>query len=75
MMQSDLQQGIVGNFSELHPEVKSDDLYNTAGRGGMQYILEIGDLALTSKACEKSIIWWNAETIGNWWDGFIPPRW
>ncbi len=71
MMKSDLQQGIVGALDELYPGIKSDDLYNTARRGGMEDIPEMGDLVLTGAAWEKSIMWWNAETIGNWWDGFI----
>ena len=71
MMQSDLQQGIVGALGELYPGINSDDLYNTARRGGMEDIPEMGDLVLTGAAWEKSIMWWNAETIGNWWDGFI----
>ena len=71
MMKNDLEQGIVGALDELYPGIKSDDLYNTARRGGMEDIPEMGDLVLTGAAWEKSIMWWNAETIGNWWDGFI----
>lgn len=71
MMQNDLEQGIVGALGELYPGIKSDDLYNTARRGGMEDIPEMGDLVLTGAEWEKSIMWWNAETIGNWWDGFI----
>jgi DUF1680 family protein len=71
MMKSDLEQGIVGALGELYPGIKSDDLYNTARRGGMEDIPEMGDLVLTGAEWEKSIMWWNAETIGNWWDGFI----
>jgi len=71
MMKNDLDKGIVGALDELYPGIKSDDLYNTARRGGMQDIPEMGDLVLTGAAWEKSIMWWNAETTGNWWDGFI----
>lgn len=71
MIKSDLEQGIVGALGELYPGIKSDDLYNTARRGGMEDIPEMGDLVLTGAEWEKSIMWWNAETIGNWWDGFI----
>ncbi|WP_353777264.1 beta-L-arabinofuranosidase domain-containing protein [Winogradskyella sp. 3972H.M.0a.05] len=71
MMNEDLEQGVVGALDELYPGIKSDDLYNTARRGGMEDIPEMGDLVLTGAAWEKSIMWWNAETIGNWWDGFI----
>jgi len=71
LMQNDLEQGIVGALDDLYPGINSDDLYNTARRGGMEDIPEMGDLVLTGAAWERSIMWWNAETIGNWWDGFI----
>lgn len=71
MMKNDIENGVVGALDELYPGIKSDDLYNTARRGGMEDIPEMGDLVLTGAAWEKSIMWWNAETIGNWWDGFI----
>lgn len=71
MMKNDLEHGIVGALDDLYPGIKSDDLYRTARRGGMEDIPEMGDLVLTGAAWEKSIMWWNAETIGNWWDGFI----
>ncbi|TPV35360.1 hypothetical protein FJ651_00100 [Paucihalobacter ruber] len=71
MMQNDLEKGVVGALDELYPGIKSDNLYHTARRGGMEDIPEMGDLVLTGAEWEKSIMWWNAETIGNWWDGFI----
>ncbi len=71
MMESDLKHGIVGALDELYPGIKADDLYRTARRGGMEDIPEMGDLKLTGEPWEKSIMWWNAETIGNWWDGFV----
>ena len=71
MMKSDLNSGIVGALDELYPGIKSDDLYNSARRGGMEDIPEMGDLVLTGAEWEKSIMWWNSETTGNWWDGFV----
>ena len=71
MMANDLDAGIVGALDELYPGIKSDDLYNSARRGGMEDIPEMGDLVLTGAEWEKSIMWWNSETTGNWWDGFI----
>lgn len=71
MMKSDLETGLVGALDELYPGIKSDDIYNTARRGGLEDVPEMGDLVLTGAAWEKSIMWWNSETIGNWWDGFI----
>ncbi|MBK1878711.1 beta-L-arabinofuranosidase domain-containing protein [Pelagicoccus mobilis] len=71
LMAQDLQDGIVGALGELYPGIKADDLYRTARRGGMEDIPEMGDLVLTGEPWEKSIMWWNAETIGNWWDGYI----
>ncbi|MEM9546220.1 MAG: beta-L-arabinofuranosidase domain-containing protein [Bacteroidota bacterium] len=71
MMTQDLEHGIVGALDELYPGIKADDLYHTARRGGLEDVPEMGDLVLTGAAWETSIMWWNAETIGNWWDGFI----
>ncbi|MBX2875433.1 MAG: glycoside hydrolase family 127 protein [Saprospiraceae bacterium] len=71
MMRQDLQEGLVGALAHLYPGIQADDLYNTARRGGMEDIPEMGDLVLTGADWEKSIMWWNAETIGNWWDGFV----
>jgi len=71
MMTNDLESGIVGALDELYPGIKLDDLYNTARRGGMEDIPEMGDLVLTGAEWEQSIMWWNSETTGNWWDGFI----
>lgn len=70
MMKTDLQTGIVGALDELYPGIK-DDLYNTQRRSGVMDVPEMGDLVLKGEEWEQSIMWWNAETIGNWWDGFI----
>jgi hypothetical protein len=70
-MKTDLKQGMVGALDELYPGIKKDDLYNTARRGGLEDVPEMGDLVMTGAAWEKSIMWWNAETAGNWWDGFV----
>ena len=71
MMKFDLQEGIVGALQDLYPGIKSDDLYRTARRGGLDDVPEMGDLILTGEPWEQSIMWWNAETIGNWWDGYV----
>ena len=71
IMKNDLENGMVGALQDLYPGIKSDDLYNSARRGGMEDIPEMGDLVLTGAEWEESIMWWNAETIGNWWDGYI----
>ena len=71
MMKTDLDRGLVGALDELYPGIKGDDLFHTARRGGMEDIPEMGDLILTGAPWETSIMWWNAETIGNWWDGFV----
>ncbi|MEO1012725.1 MAG: beta-L-arabinofuranosidase domain-containing protein [Bacteroidota bacterium] len=70
-MKKDLDHGLVGALPKLYPGIKKDDLYGTMRRGGLEDVPEMGDLVLTGEAWEKSIMWWNAETIGNWWDGFV----
>ena len=71
MMRNDLDRGIVGALDQLYPGIQSDDIYAKNRRGGMNDIPDMGDLVLTGAAWEKSIMWWNAETIGNWWDGYV----
>lgn len=71
MMKNDLEKGMVGALGDLYPGIKKDDLFRTNRRGGMEDIPEMGDLVLTGDAWEVSIMWWNAETAGNWWDGFV----
>ncbi|GAM60428.1 hypothetical protein JCM19232_761 [Vibrio ishigakensis] len=71
LMNNDLNQGVVGALDSLYPGIKRDDIYNTHRRAGLDDVPEMGDLVLTGDEWEASIMWWNAETIGNWWDGFI----
>ncbi|KAA3621654.1 MAG: hypothetical protein DWQ02_27335, partial [Bacteroidetes bacterium] len=71
IMRNDLETGVVGALDDLYPGIKKDDLYRTARRGGLEDVPEMGDLVLTGEPWEKSIMWWNSETAGNWWDGFV----
>lgn len=71
IMQTDLRSGVVGALDELYPGIQKDDLYRTARRAGLEDVPEMGDLVLTGAPWEQSIMWWNAETAGNWWDGFV----
>ncbi len=71
IMKQDLETGIVGALDEFYPGIKADDLYRTARRGGLEDVPEMGDLVLTGEPWEASIMWWNSETAGNWWDGFV----
>ena len=71
LMEQDLEEGIVGALDELYPGIASDDLYGKHRRGGLDDVPEMGDLVLTGEEWETSIMWWNAETAGNWWDGFV----
>lgn len=71
MMKHDIREGMVIALKDLYPGIKKDDLYRFNRRGKMEDVPEMGDLVLTGEDWEKSIMWWNAETTGNWWDGFI----
>lgn len=71
IMTTDLETGAVGVLDKLYPGIKSDDLYNTQRRGGVEDVPEMGDLVLKGEEWEQSIMWWNSETAGNWWDGFV----
>jgi len=71
LMQEDLQRGMVGNLPLLYPGIAKDDLYGKNRRASLGDVPNMGDLVLTGAEWEQSILWWNAETIGNWWDGFV----
>jgi len=71
MMRSDLNHGMVGALDDLYPGFAADDIFNTDRRGSLSDVPEMGDLVLTGEEWEQSIMWWNAETIGNWYDGFV----
>lgn len=71
IMKNDLEKGIVGNLDNLIPYIMKDDLYDKARRGGKEDIPLTGDQVLTGADWEISMLWWNGETIGNWWDGFV----
>ena len=71
MMEFDLTEGMVGALQDLYPGIKKDDLYRVHRRGGMDDIPEMGDIVLTGADWETSIMWWNSETAGNWWDGYV----
>ena len=71
MMQEDLNEGIVGALDDLYLPIVDDNLFNTNRRGSLDDVPDMGDLVLTGAAWETSIMWWNSETAGNWWDGFV----
>lgn len=71
IMKNDLVTGMVGALDDLYPGFEADDIFNSNRRGALDDVPEMGDLKLTGEPWEKSIMWWNAETLGNWWDGFI----
>jgi DUF1680 family protein len=71
MMENDLQRGMVGALDDLYPGIRNDDIYGADRRGGQNRAPDMGDLVLAGDPWETSISWWNAETAGNWWDGFI----
>lgn len=71
MMNQDLEKGIVGHLDKLVPYIFKDDLYGSKRRGGREDIPLTGDQVLTGADWEISMLWWNGETIGNWWDGFV----
>ena len=72
MMNEDMTKGLVGNLDVLAPEILiEDDLFNTERRMSKDDIPAIKDMVLTGAAWEQSIQWWNSESFGNWWDGYV----
>jgi len=71
IMTNDLERGFVGSLGELYPGIQFDDIYDRNRRGKNMIVPEMGDMKLDGVPAEMSRMWWNAETKGNWWDGFI----
>ena len=70
-MRNDLKKGIVGALDDMYPAFGADDIFNKDRRGGLDDVPEMGDIVLTGAEWEQSIMWWNSETMGNWFDGFV----
>ncbi len=71
MMVNDLKKGMVGALDDLFPAFGKDDIFNKDRRGGLDDVPEMGNIVLTGAEWEQSIMWWNSETMGNWFDGFV----
>jgi DUF1680 family protein len=70
-MQEDLENGFVGHLDDLIPKVMKEDIYHTARRKSKTDIPNAGTQELTGAAWEISMQWWNSESQGNWWDGYM----
>ncbi len=71
MMSEDIKTGMIANLPKHFPSIINDDIYHQNRRGGLDDVPDMGDLVLVGDEWETSIMWWNAETIGNWWDGYV----
>lgn len=71
VMEQDLAQGFVGQLDRLVPQIFADDLFGAARRMSPTQVPPAGMPALTGAEWEISMQWWNGETQGNWWDGFM----
>ncbi len=70
-MLQDITTGFVGKMDTLVPAIMQDDIYGTAQRKSTTDIPHAGTQVLTGADWEISMQWWNSESQGNWWDGFI----
>lgn len=69
-LQQDLR-GFVGHLDQLAPDlIGKDDIY---GKDRLTRDVKKKDVGALSTGAEWEVqyLWWNSETQGNWWDGFI----
>jgi DUF1680 family protein len=71
MLQQDLSEGFVGKLDQLVPRLFDDDLYGAARRKDPTDIPLAGTQVPTGADWVISMQWWNGETQGNWWDGYM----
>ena len=71
MLQQDLSEGFVGQLDQLVPRQFSDDLFGSKRRMTPADRPPVGTQVLTGAEWELSMQWWNGETQGNWWEGYI----
>ena len=71
MLQQDMSEGFVGRLDQLVPRQFSDELFGTKRRLTPADRPPVGTQVLTGAEWELSMQWWNGETQGNWWEGYI----
>ena len=71
MLQQDLSEGFVGRLDQLVPRQFSDDLFGARRRLTPADRPPAGTQVLTGAEWELSMQWWNGETQGNWWEGYL----
>lgn len=71
IMVQDISVGFVAKLDSLVPQIFNDDLYASAQRKSLTDIPNAGNMKLTGADWEISMQWWNSETQGNWWDGYV----
>lgn len=70
-MRADLRDGFVGHLDRLAPDLLLDD--DIFGRDRLTGAVRAKDLGALSDDTEwtAQFLWWNAETQGNWRDGWV----
>ncbi len=71
-LRRDLREGFVGVLDQITPTIFADDLYVRDRRTKIRDSGETGSLWVDDGIwAEIEMKWWNAETQGNWLDGFL----
>jgi DUF1680 family protein len=73
-MTMDLEHGTTGTLDRIVPDIFQDELYGRDRRTLLKDWGETGsalDWEKENPAGKVEMKWWNAETQGNWWDGFF----
>ncbi len=71
-LKRDLHEGFVGVMDRIVPTIFADDLFNRDRRSRLRDSAETGSSWSDEGIwADVEMKWWNAETQGNWWDGFL----
>lgn len=73
-MTEDLDHGTTGRLDRIIPDIFQDELYGRDRRTTRKDWGETGSILDWEKENPTGKVemkWWNAETQGNWWDGFF----
>ena len=70
-IQHDLSSGMIGHLDELVPDIFADDIFGADRRRRSTDAKATGSAFANGEDWEVELRWWNAETQGNWMDGYV----
>ena len=70
-MKQDITSGFTSCLDSLLPKIFNDDIFSKNRRTHNERTKDVGSIEAKGEAWEVETQWWNSETQGNWWDGYI----